>query len=122
MPSKFRLRLVACGYPDSARAFDMSNHGKLTMVPGAWWYEDPDFVQKHAIGEVKAYDEHSLLVLVDCLGQAALGVGAGRQTERPGRAAQSRAGGRRTESLSPWERAKEVSHNLSRKGGDMEKR
>ena len=55
MPLKFRMQLIADERYESACAFDVDNDGRLDIVSGAYWYEGPDFVQKHPIGEVKAF-------------------------------------------------------------------
>ena len=53
MPLKFRMQLIADERYESAYAFDVNNDGTLDIVSGAYWYEGPDFVKKHPIGEVK---------------------------------------------------------------------
>ena len=36
----------------------MNGDGTLDIVSGAYWYEGPDFVKKHPVGEVKAFNEY----------------------------------------------------------------
>ncbi len=58
MPLKFRMQLIADERYESAYAFDVNGDGTLDIVSGAYWYEGPDFVKKHPVGEVKAFDEY----------------------------------------------------------------
>ncbi len=58
MPLKFRMQLIADERYESAYAFDVNNDGTLDIVSGAYWYEGPDFVKKHLIGDVKAFGEY----------------------------------------------------------------
>jgi hypothetical protein len=58
MPLKFRMQLIADERYESAYAFDVNNDGTLDIASGAHWYEGPDFVKKHAVGEVKAFSEY----------------------------------------------------------------
>lgn len=67
MPLKFRKVKVSDETYESAGVFDVNNDGVLDIVCGAWWYEGPDFKQKHRIGEVMAegeyYDDFSTIAL-----------------------------------------------------------
>ncbi len=58
MSLKFRLQWIADERYESAYAFDVNNDGMPDIVSGAWWYEGPDFVKKHPVGEVKAFGEY----------------------------------------------------------------
>lgn len=58
MSVKFRMQLIADERYEAAFAFDVNNDGVLDIVSGAYWYEGPDFVKKHPIGEVKAFGEY----------------------------------------------------------------
>ena len=58
MSMKFRLQWVADERYESACAFDVNNDGTLDIVSGAYWYEGPDFVRRHLVGEVAAHGEY----------------------------------------------------------------
>jgi hypothetical protein len=58
MPLKFRKVLISDERYESAAAFDVNGNGRLDIVSGAWWYEGPDFKQRHFIGEVRAEGEY----------------------------------------------------------------
>lgn len=58
MSLTFRLQWIADERYESAYAFDVNNDGVLDIVSGAWWYEGPDFVNKHPVGELEAFGEY----------------------------------------------------------------
>ena len=50
---KFRKQLIAAESFESVNVFDVNNDGKLDIVSGAFWYEGPQFITRHFIGNVK---------------------------------------------------------------------
>jgi hypothetical protein len=58
MPVKFRKVLIADERYESAGVFDVNNDGIPDIVSGAYWYEGPDFKQRHRVGDVRAADEY----------------------------------------------------------------
>jgi len=67
MPVRFRKVFISTERYESAGVFDVNNDGMLDIVSGAWWYEGPDFREKHLIGAVMAsgdyYDDFSTIPL-----------------------------------------------------------
>jgi len=58
MPLKFRKQLIADERYESAGVFDVNNDGILDIVSGAYWYEGPDFLKAHKIGDIAAAGEY----------------------------------------------------------------
>ena len=58
MPLKFRKALIADERYESAGVLDVNNDGILDIVSGAYWYQGPDFGQRHPVGEVLAEGEY----------------------------------------------------------------
>jgi len=58
MPVKFRKVLIADERYESAGVFDVNNDGVPDIVSGAYWYQGPDFRQRHRIGDVLAVGEY----------------------------------------------------------------
>ncbi|MBA3709032.1 MAG: VCBS repeat-containing protein [Planctomycetes bacterium] len=58
MPLKFTRKLIASESFESAGVFDVNGDGVLDIVSGAYWYEGPDFVKRHYIGEIKRHGEY----------------------------------------------------------------
>ncbi len=58
MPLTFRKQLLADERYEAAGVFDVDHDGVLDIVSGAWWYQGPDFRQRHFIGEVRAENEY----------------------------------------------------------------
>ena len=57
-PVHFKKVKVSSETYESVGVFDVNGDGKPDLVSGAFWYEGPDFVQRHFIGEVKRVDEY----------------------------------------------------------------
>jgi hypothetical protein len=58
MPVKFRKVWIADERFETAAAIDVNNDGVLDIVSGGYWYEGPDFRNKHSICPVAAYGEY----------------------------------------------------------------
>jgi len=58
MPLKWRRQWIADETYESAGVFDVNGDGVPDIVSGAFWYQGPDFRNKHFIGEVKAAGEY----------------------------------------------------------------
>jgi hypothetical protein len=67
MPLKWTKQNISEERYESAGIFDVNGDGVLDIVSGAWWYEGPDFKQKHPVGAVQAegeyYDDFSTIAL-----------------------------------------------------------
>ncbi|NQU45147.1 VCBS repeat-containing protein [bacterium] len=67
MPLKFCKHFISHDPYESAAFIDVNGDGILDIVTGAFWYEGPDFRQKHFIGPVRAegeyYDDFSTIAL-----------------------------------------------------------
>jgi len=67
MPLKFSKRLIASEAFESAAAFDVDGDGQLDLVSGGFWYQGPDFVTRHNLGQVQRegdyYDDFSTIAL-----------------------------------------------------------
>ena len=50
---KFRKQMIAAESFESVNVFDVNNDGKLDIVSGAFWYEGPQFIARHFIGNVE---------------------------------------------------------------------
>jgi len=58
MPLRFRKVLIADERYEAAGFIDVNGNGVLDIVSGAYWYEGPDFVKAHRIGDVRAEGEY----------------------------------------------------------------
>ncbi|MEI6085054.1 MAG: VCBS repeat-containing protein [Verrucomicrobiota bacterium] len=58
MPVKWKKVWIADEGYESVGVFDVNNDGVLDIVSGAFWYQGPDFRQKHSIGPVGKYGEY----------------------------------------------------------------
>lgn len=58
MPLKFRKMLIADERFESCGVFDVNNDGYPDIVSGSYWYEGPDFLKQHRIGDVDAVGEY----------------------------------------------------------------
>jgi len=58
MPLKFARKSIAHESFESAGVWDVDGDGVLDIVSGAYWYQGPDFVKRHPIGEVKRFGEY----------------------------------------------------------------
>ncbi|GAA4308947.1 VCBS repeat-containing protein [Compostibacter hankyongensis] len=58
-PLRFTKRVIASESFESVAVFDVNGDGKPDIVSGAFWYEGPDFIERHVIGTVKRYGEYS---------------------------------------------------------------
>jgi len=58
MTLKFRKVFISEERFESAGAFDVNNNGIIDIVSGAYWYEGPDFIKKHPIGDIKVIGEY----------------------------------------------------------------
>lgn len=52
MPLHFRKVLISDERYESAGVFDVNGDGLLDIVSGAYWYEGPDFVKWHKLGDL----------------------------------------------------------------------
>ncbi|WP_409151721.1 MULTISPECIES: FG-GAP repeat domain-containing protein [Sphingobacterium] len=57
-PVHFKKVKVSSETYESVGVFDVNGDGKPDLVSGAFWYEGPDYVQRHFISEVKRVDEY----------------------------------------------------------------
>ncbi|GGE24593.1 FG-GAP repeat domain-containing protein [Sphingobacterium cellulitidis] len=57
-PVHFKKVKVSSETYESVGVFDVNGDGKPDLVSGAFWYEGPDYVQRHFIAEVKRVDEY----------------------------------------------------------------
>lgn len=58
MPVQFKKRLIDKVTYEAASVFDVNNNGVLDIVCGEYWYEGPDFKNRHKICDVKPEDEY----------------------------------------------------------------
>ncbi|MBD2872817.1 FG-GAP repeat domain-containing protein [Paenibacillus arenilitoris] len=58
MALRFRKRKLDDTRCEACSVFDVNNDGIPDIVSGSYWYEGPDFTQKHDIGEVEAIGEY----------------------------------------------------------------
>ena len=49
---KFHKQMIAAESFESVNVFDVNKDGKPDIVSGAYWYEGPDFINRHFIGKV----------------------------------------------------------------------
>lgn len=49
---KFHKQMIAAESFESVNVFDVNNDGKTDIVSGAYWYEGPDFINRHFIGKL----------------------------------------------------------------------
>lgn len=57
-PVHFNKLKVSSETYESVGVSDVNGDGKPDLVSGAFWYEGPDYVQRHFIAEVKRVDEY----------------------------------------------------------------
>ena len=55
---KFRKQLIASESFESVGVFDVNGDRHLDIVSGSYWYEGPDFLNRHFIGSVKRVGEY----------------------------------------------------------------
>jgi len=55
MAIDFRKRRLSDAPYEACSVFDVNNDGILDIVSGAYWYEGPDFTQRHKICDLAAY-------------------------------------------------------------------
>jgi len=64
-PLHFRHQRISLETYESVGAFDVNGDRLPDLVSGAFWYEGPDFIKKHTVGEVRRvgeyYDDFSTL-------------------------------------------------------------
>lgn len=53
---RFKKRKLSDDKYEACAVFDVNGDGVPDIVSGAWWYEGPDYVRKHSIGDVAAID------------------------------------------------------------------
>lgn len=58
MGAMFRKRLISRENFEAASVFDVNNDGVMDIVSGGYWYEGPDFTNKHKIAEIPTYGEY----------------------------------------------------------------
>lgn len=58
MPLKWEKLWVSDETFESCGVFDVNNDGNLDIVSGAYWYEGPEFRNKHEIGKVQSEGEY----------------------------------------------------------------
>lgn len=67
MPVRFRKTKISDERYEAAGVFDVDGDGAPDIVSGAYWYEGPEFAERHNIGEVLAsgdyYDDFSEIPL-----------------------------------------------------------
>lgn len=49
---KFRKQMIAAESYESVAVFDVNKDGRLDIISGDFWYEGPDFISRHFIGDV----------------------------------------------------------------------
>ncbi|TKK71853.1 VCBS repeat-containing protein [Ilyomonas limi] len=49
----FRKQMIAAESFESVNVFDVNNDGKTDIVSGAFWYEGPNFITRHFIGNIE---------------------------------------------------------------------
>ncbi len=57
-PLKFTKKPIASESYESAGVFDVNNDNMPDIVSGAYWYEGPDYQNRHYIGSAKRYGEY----------------------------------------------------------------
>lgn len=57
-PLQFRKQLLAYESFESVGVFDVNNDHRPDIVSGAFWYEAPDFIRRHYIGEPVHFGEY----------------------------------------------------------------
>ena len=58
MPVKFRKVLIADERFESCGVFDVNADGNPDIVSGSYWYEGPDFVKRHKVGDIEVIEEY----------------------------------------------------------------
>jgi hypothetical protein len=58
MPLKWKKVWIANEGYESVGVFDVNGDGKPAIVSGGFWYDGPEFRNKHVIGEPARYDEY----------------------------------------------------------------
>jgi len=58
IPVKFTKRLVSSDIFESVGVFDIDGDGVLDLVFGTEWYQGPDFVNRHPIGEIERIHDY----------------------------------------------------------------
>jgi len=91
---QFEKRQIASESFESVAVFDVDGDGQLDIVSGAYWYEGPDFLNRHYMADVERYGEYwddFLTIPVDINGNGRLDVVVGgwfsqnlRWLENPG--------------------------------------
>jgi hypothetical protein len=63
----FEKKFVATESFESTNAFDIDGDGHVDIFSGAFWYQGPDFVNRHFVGPIKRfgeyYDDFSTIVM-----------------------------------------------------------
>ncbi len=54
-PIQFRMKTIAFESYESAGVFDVDGNDTLDIISGAFWYEGPDFINRHFIKEVERF-------------------------------------------------------------------
>lgn len=57
-PLKFVKRQIASESFESVDVFDVNNDEVPDIVSGAYWYEGPDYLKRHSVGQVKRFGEY----------------------------------------------------------------
>ena len=57
-PLVFAKKAIASESYESVGVFDVNNDNVLDIVSGAYWYEGPDYQNRHYIGSAKRYGEY----------------------------------------------------------------
>ena len=58
MPLKWNKVLISHHTFEACGVFDVNNDGHPDIVSGSWWYEGPEFKERHWIGDVEAFQEY----------------------------------------------------------------
>ncbi|TDF94878.1 VCBS repeat-containing protein [Paenibacillus piri] len=58
MPITFKKKFLDSSPYEACSVFDVDNDGILDIVSGAYWYQGPDFKQKHKICDIAAINDY----------------------------------------------------------------
>lgn len=55
---KFKKQLIAAESAESVNVFDVNGDQHLDIISGSYWYEGPEFLNRHLIGQVERVSEY----------------------------------------------------------------